>query len=37
MYATGADEFLRISHATSLANIEKGLNRLENFVKNLKG
>jgi len=35
--AFGADDYLRISYATSLANIEKGLNRLENFVKNLKG
>ena len=34
--AFGADDYLRISYATSLANIEKGLNRLENFVKNLK-
>ena len=29
--AFGADDYLRISYATSLANIEKGLNRLENF------
>ena len=34
--AFGADDYLRISYATSLANIEKGLNRLENFVKGLK-
>ena len=34
--AFGADDYLRISYATSLANIEKGLNRLENFVKSLK-
>ena len=33
--AFGADEYLRISYATSLANIEKGLNRLEKFVKGL--
>ena len=35
--AFGADDYLRISYATSLVNIEKGLNRLENFVKGLKG
>lgn len=33
--AFGADDYLRISYATSLANIEKGLNRLEQFVKGL--
>ena len=33
--AFGADEYLRISYATSMANIEKGLNRLENFAKSL--
>jgi aspartate aminotransferase len=33
--AFGADDYLRISYATSLANIEKGLNRLENFCKGL--
>jgi len=33
--AFGADEYLRISYATSLANIEKGLDRLEKFVKGL--
>ena len=33
--AFGADEYLRISYATSLANIEKGLDRLERFVKSL--
>ena len=33
--AFGADDYLRISYATSLANIEKGLNRLENFCKTL--
>ena len=31
--AFGADDYLRISYATSLANIEKGLDRLEKFVK----
>ncbi len=34
--AFGADEYLRISYATSLANIEKGLDRLERFVRSLK-
>ena len=33
--AFGADEYLRISYATSMANIEKGLDRLENFAKRL--
>jgi len=33
--AFGADEYLRISYATSMANIEKGLDRLERFAKNL--
>jgi aspartate aminotransferase len=33
--AFGADEYLRISYATSLANIEKGLDRLERFAKSL--
>src|SRR5437764_5060657 len=31
--AFGADEYLRISYATSMANIEKGLERLERFAK----
>ncbi len=35
--AFGADEYLRISYATSMANIEKGLNRLEKFAKTLAG
>ncbi|MBL9140002.1 MAG: pyridoxal phosphate-dependent aminotransferase [Verrucomicrobiales bacterium] len=34
--AFGADEYLRISYATSLANIEKGLDRLERFVRGLR-
>jgi len=34
--AFGADDYLRISYATSLANIEKGLDRLERFAKSLK-
>ncbi len=33
--AFGADDYLRISYATSLANIEKGLDRLERFAKTL--
>jgi aspartate aminotransferase len=33
--AFGADEYLRISYATSMANIEKGLDRLERFAKSL--
>ena len=34
--AFGADDYLRISYATSLANIEKGLGRLDRFVRELK-
>ena len=33
--AFGADDYLRISYATSMANIEKGLDRLERFAGNL--
>jgi aspartate aminotransferase len=33
--AFGADEYLRISYATSMANIEKGLDRIEKFAKTL--
>ena len=33
--AFGADDYLRISYATSMANIEKGLDRLEKFARNL--
>jgi len=33
--AFGADDYLRISYATSLANIEKGLDRLEKFARGL--
>ena len=29
--AFGADDYMRISYATSMANIEKGLSRLEKF------
>ena len=34
--AFGADDYIRISYATSLANIEKGLDRLEKFAHGLK-
>jgi aspartate aminotransferase len=34
--AFGADDYIRLSYATSMANIEKGLERLERFVKGLK-
>src|SRR3954466_11940131 len=33
--AFGTDEYIRISYATSMANIEKGLDRMERFVKKL--
>ncbi|MBK9139538.1 MAG: pyridoxal phosphate-dependent aminotransferase [Verrucomicrobia bacterium] len=33
--AFGADDYLRISYATSMANIEKGLDRMEKFVRRL--
>jgi aspartate aminotransferase len=33
--AFGADGYLRISYATSLANIEKGLERLDKFCRRL--
>ncbi len=33
--AFGADDCLRISYATSLANIEKGLDRMEKFARSL--
>jgi aspartate aminotransferase len=33
--AFGADDYLRISYATSMRNIEKGLERMERFVKKL--
>ena len=35
--AFGADDYIRLSYATSMANIEKGLARIENFCKGLKG
>ncbi|MGA2748145.1 MAG: pyridoxal phosphate-dependent aminotransferase [Verrucomicrobiota bacterium] len=31
--AFGADDYIRISYATSMANIEKGLDRIEKFVR----
>lgn len=34
--AFGADDYIRISYATSYANIEKGLTRMDRFVKRLK-
>jgi aspartate aminotransferase len=33
--AFGADDYIRISYATSMKNLEKGLDRLENFVRSL--
>lgn len=33
--AFGADEYIRISYATSLANIEKGLERMDRFCRSL--
>jgi aspartate aminotransferase len=32
--AFGADNYIRISYVTSLENVKKGLDRLENFVRN---
>ena len=34
--AFGADDYIRLSYATSMANIEKGLKRIEKFVRSLK-
>jgi aspartate aminotransferase len=34
--AFGADDYMRISYATSMQNIEKGLERIEKFVLSLK-
>lgn len=31
--AFGADDFIRLSYATSMSNITEGLNRIENFLK----
>src|SRR5437868_5648321 len=33
--AFGADDYIRLSYATSMANIEKGLERIERFVSGL--
>lgn len=33
--AFGTEDFVRLSYATSLKNIEKGLDRIENFVRDL--
>ncbi|PYK98121.1 MAG: aspartate aminotransferase [Verrucomicrobia bacterium] len=33
--AFGADDYIRLSYATSMANIEKGLDRLEKFIRTL--
>ena len=33
--AFGADDYIRISYATSMENLEKGLARLEGFVESL--
>jgi len=33
--AFGADDYIRLSYATSMANIEKGLERIERFCKTL--
>ena len=33
--AFGADDYIRISYATSMANIEKGLDRMGKFVKSI--
>jgi aspartate aminotransferase len=34
--AFGADDYVRISYATSMANIEKGLDRMERFCQSLR-
>ncbi|MDW8309807.1 MAG: pyridoxal phosphate-dependent aminotransferase, partial [Verrucomicrobiales bacterium] len=35
--AFGADDYIRISYATSMANLEKGLERIERFCRTLRG
>jgi aspartate aminotransferase len=35
--AFGADDYIRLSYATSMVNIEKGLERMERFCRGLKG
>jgi aspartate aminotransferase len=34
--AFGADDYIRISYATSMANLEKGLERMDRFVRGLR-
>ena len=34
--AFGADDYIRLSYATSMANLEKGLERIERFCRGLK-
>lgn len=34
--AFGADDYIRLSYATSMANLEKGLARIDKFVRSLK-
>ena len=33
--AFGADDYIRISYATGMANIEKGMDRIDRFVRSL--
>jgi aspartate aminotransferase len=33
--AFGADDYIRISYAVSMANLEKGIDRIEKFVRGL--
>jgi aspartate aminotransferase len=33
--AFGADDYMRLSYATSMANIQKGLDRIEKFCRSL--
>jgi len=33
--AFGADDYVRISYATSMENLEKGLDRIEKFANSL--
>jgi len=35
--AFGADDYIRISYATSMANLERGLDRIERFCRSLVG
>jgi aspartate aminotransferase len=34
--AFGADDYVRISYATSMENLEKGLGRMEKFARSLR-